>query len=237
MIINNNIAAINTRNQLYNTNAATSKSMEKLSSGKRINRAADDAAGLSISEKMRAQIRQLNQTARNDQNEISSIQTAEGALDEVSNMLVRMTELAQQSLDVTLETDDTNNLKLEMTSLGDAIKDIYNNTNFNGKRVLATGAGVVSVGATSDGAAIASAITLVNKQRAEFGAKQNKLESVVRNTKTTAENLQAAESRIRDADMAEEMSNFTKNNILVQAGTAMLAQANQAPQNVLALLR
>jgi len=234
MIINNNIAAINTRNQLFNTNAATSKSMEKLSSGKRINRAADDAAGLSISEKMRAQIRQLNQKARNDQNEISMIQTAEGALDEVSNMLVRLTELAEQLNDKTLAADDESNLKLEMTELGEAISGIYSGTLFNGTSVLT---GAVSVGSSSTAGAIASAIAVVNEQRAQFGADQNRLEAQVRNTKTTAENLQAAESRIRDADMAEEMSNFTKNNILVQAGTAMLAQANQAPQNVLSLLR
>ncbi len=235
MIINNNITAINTRNQLYNTNAAAAKSMEKLSSGKRINRAADDAAGLSISEKMRAQIRQLNQSVRNSQNQISMIQTAEGALDEVSNMLVRLTELAEQLNDTTLAGEDKDNLKLEMTSLGDAIDDIYENTKFNGTAVLATG--TVSVGSTSSATDIATAITTVNGQRAQFGADQNKLESVVRNTKTMAENLQAAESRIRDADMAEEMSNFTKNSILIQAGTAMLAQANQAPQSVLSLLR
>jgi flagellin len=234
MIINNNITAINTRNQLYNTNAAAAKSMEKLSSGKRINRAADDAAGLSISEKMRAQIRQLNQSVRNSQNQISMIQTAEGALDEVSNMLVRLTELAEQLNDTTLASADQNNLKLEMTSLGSAITNIYTNTTFNGTTVLGT---AVTVGASSSAASIAAAITTVNGQRSAFGATQNKLESVVRNTKTMAENLQAAESRIRDADMAEEMSNFTKNNILIQAGTAMLAQANQAPQNVLALLR
>jgi len=234
MIINNNITAINTRNQLYNTNAAAAKAMEKLSSGKRINRAADDAAGLSISEKMRAQIRQLNQSVRNSQNEISKIQTAEGALDEVSNMLVRLTELAEQLNDTTLATADKNNLKLEMTSLGQAISNIYTNTKFNGTTVLGT---AVTVGASSSAASISAAITTVNGQRSAFGATQNKLEAVVRNTKTMAENLQAAESRIRDADMAEEMSTFTKYNILIQAGTAMLAQANQAPQSVLALLR
>jgi flagellin len=211
--------------------------MEKLSSGKRINRAADDAAGLSISEKMRAQIRGLTQSARNSQNQISKIQTAEGALDEVSNMLVRLTELTEQLKDGTLAPEDQNNLKLEMTSLGSAISSIYTGTKFNGTGVLATGAGVVSITSASTATNVADAITKVNGQRAQFGADQNKFEAVVRNTKTMAENLQAAESRIRDTDMAEEMSNFTKNNILVQAGTAMLAQANQAPQNVLSLLR
>jgi len=257
MIINNNISAINTRNQLYNTNAASSKSMEKLSSGKRINRAADDAAGLSISEKMRAQIRGLNQAARNAQDGISFIQTAEGALDEVSNMLVRLKELAVQKANGTYNSDDTENLKLEMTQLSSEIKSIYDNTKFNGMNVLSTGISIavddsarkVSITAVANNtnftsltsnssiADIDEAIKTVNTARATYGSMQNRLESTVRNLKTTAENLQAAESRIRDTDMAEEMSNFTKNNILVQAGTAMLAQANTQPQNVLSLLR
>ena len=256
MIINNNISAINTRNQLFSTNAATSKSMEKLSSGKRINRAADDAAGLSISEKMRAQIRGMNQATRNAQDGISLIQTAEGALDEVSNMLVRLKELNVQKLNGTYDTaTDTKNLNLEINQLGAEITSIYTNTKFNGKVVLSTtaitlaisenglvklavkGATLTAINSTSSVTNIESAITKVNELRATFGSQQNRLESTVRNLKTTAENLQAAESRIRDTDMAEEMSNFTKNNILVQAGTAMLAQANQAPQNVLSLLR
>jgi len=257
MIINNNISAINTRNQLYNTNAASSKSMEKLSSGKRINRAADDAAGLSISEKMRAQIRGLNQAARNAQDGISFIQTAEGALDEVSNMLVRLKELAVQKANGTYNTDDVSNLELEMTQLGEEIKSIYDNTKFNGMTVLSTGISIavddsarkVSIAAVADSGKftnlnststvgeINEAIKTINTARATYGSMQNRLESTVRNLKTTAENLQAAESRIRDTDMAEEMSNFTKNNILVQAGTAMLAQANTQPQNVLSLLR
>ena len=255
MIINNNISAINTRNQLYTTNTATSKSMEKLSSGKRINRAADDAAGLSISEKMRAQIRGMNQATRNAQDGISLIQTAEGALDEVSNMLVRLKELNVQKLNGTYDTDDKENLDLEIDQLGLEISSIYTNTKFNGKTVLSAtpitlaisengsvklavkGAALSSISSASTVDDIEDAITDVNKLRATFGAQQNRLESTVRNLKTTAENLQAAESRIRDTDMAEEMSAFTKNNILVQAGTAMLAQANQAPQNVLSLLR
>lgn len=258
MIINNNISAINTRNQLFNTNAATSKSMEKLSSGKRINRAADDAAGLSISEKMRAQIRGLNQAARNAQDGISLIQTAEGALDEVSNMLVRLKELAVQKANGTYNEDDKSNLELEMDSLTAEIDNIFNTTKFNGSKVLTTAAAIVIsddgtttltinatvttsiMGITSSTASVSTieaAIKHVNEARATYGAKQNRLESTVRNLKTTAENLQAAESRIRDTDMAEEMSTFTKNNILVQAGTAMLAQANMAPQSVLSLLR
>ena len=257
MIINNNISAINTRNQLFITNTAAHKSMEKLSSGKRINRAADDAAGLSISEKMRAQIRGLNQAARNAQDGISLIQTAEGALDEVSNMLVRLKELAVQKANGTYNTDDVSNLKLEMESLGDEIDNIFDNTKFNGFKVLTTSAkivisddgstaltiekttttGIKGLGSNSTVGEIETAIKNVNKARATYGAKQNRLESTVRNLKTTAENLQAAESRIRDTDMAEEMSNFTKYSILIQAGTAMLAQANMTPQSVLALLR
>ena len=257
MIINNNISAINTRNQLFVTNSAASKSMEKLSSGKRINRAADDAAGLSISEKMRAQIRGLLQAARNAQDGISLIQTAEGALDEVSNMLVRLKELAVQKANGTYNDEDKANLALEMESLTNEISNIFTNTKFNGSSVLATSVAIVisddgttalTINATStDGITslssgssvtnIETAIKNVNKARARYGALQNRLESTVRNLKTTAENLQAAESRIRDTDMAEEMSNFTKYNILIQAGTAMLAQANQAPQSVLSLLR
>jgi len=257
MIINNNISAINTRNQLFVTNSAASKSMEKLSSGKRINRAADDAAGLSISEKMRAQIRGLNQATRNAQDGISLIQTAEGALDEVSNMLVRLKELAVQKANGTYNDEDKANLALEMDSLAEEIQNIFTNTKFNGSSVLTTSVAIVisddgttalTINATStDGITslssgssvtnIETAIKNVNKARARYGALQNRLESTVRNLKTTAENLQAAESRIRDTDMAEEMSNFTKYNILIQAGTAMLAQANMAPQSVLSLLR
>ena len=257
MIINNNISAINTRNQLFVTNSAASKSMEKLSSGKRINRAADDAAGLSISEKMRAQIRGLLQAARNAQDGISLIQTAEGALDEVSNMLVRLKELAVQKANGTYNDEDKANLALEMDSLTKEIQNIFTNTKFNGSSVLTTSVtiiisddgttaltieatstdGIISLTSGSSVSNIETAIENVNKARATYGAQQNRLESTVRNLKTTAENLQAAESRIRDTDMAEEMSNFTKYSILIQAGTAMLAQANMAPQSVLSLLR
>jgi len=259
MIINNNISALNTRNQLYVTNSAMSKSMEKLSSGKRINRAADDAAGLSISEKMRAQIRGLNQAVRNAQDGISFIQTAEGALDEVSNMLVRLKELAVQKANGTYNPEDKANLSLEMDQLGKEIKSIYENTKFNGMKVLSTpisiavddtarkvgietitGTIAASFTGLTSGSTVGdidAAIKTINNARATYGSMQNRLESTVRNLKTTAENLQAAESRIRDTDMAEEMSTFTKYSILVQAGTAMLAQANMLPQNVLSLLR
>ncbi len=260
MIINNNIPAMNTRNQLYNTNAAAAKSMEKLSSGKRINRAADDAAGLSISEKMRGQIRGLTQATRNAQDGVSYIQTAEGALDEVSNMLGRLKELAVQKANGTYNSDDIDNMELEMNALHDEIGNVFDNTKFNGKEVLTTAATIVisdsenvnlaitavsatqvtdikAVGSGSTVSDIETAINYVNSARATYGALQNRLESTIRNLKTTTENLQASESRIRDTDMASEMSTFTKNNILVQAGTAMLAQANQQPQNVLSLLR
>ncbi len=257
MIINHNIASMNTHNQLAINNSATSKSIEKLSSGLRINRAADDAAGLSISEKMRGQIRGLTQASRNAQDGISRIQTAEGALNEVSNMLVRMKELAVQKANGTYNTDDKSNLNLEMTSLGAEIDNIINNTKFNGSAVIGTNAKIVisddgttsltiastalaaskTLGSNSTVTNIESAITAVNSQRATYGSQQNRLESTVRNLNTTVENLQAAESRIRDTDMANEMATFTKNNILQQAATAMLAQANQAPQGVLNLLR
>ena len=257
MIINHNIASMNTHNQLAINNSSVSKSIEKLSSGLRINRAADDAAGLSISEKMRGQIRGLTQASRNAQDGISRIQTAEGALNEVSNMLVRMKELAVQKANGTYNNDDKSNLDLEMNSLGDEIDNIISNTKFNGSAVLGTNAKIAisddgttsltiatatlasagSLGSTSKVSAIETAIKVVNSQRATYGSQQNRLESTVRNLNTTVENLQAAESRIRDTDMANEMATFTKNNILQQAATAMLAQANQAPQGVLNLLR
>ncbi len=257
MIINHNIASMNTHNQLAINNSATSKSIEKLSSGLRINRAADDAAGLSISEKMRGQIRGLTQASRNAQDGISLIQTAEGALNEVSNMLVRLKELAVQNANGTYNSDDKSNLQLEMTSLTDEIKNIYRNTKFNSATVLSSAAtivisdqtstvltiaatsssGITSLTGTSTVSSIETAIKNVNSARATYGSKQNRLESTVRNLNTTVENLQAAESRIRDTDMANEMATFTKNNILQQAATAMLAQANQAPQGVLNLLR
>ena len=257
MIINHNIASMNTHNQLAINNSATSKSIEKLSSGLRINRAADDAAGLSISEKMRGQIRGLTQASRNAQDGISRIQTAEGALNEVSNMLVRMKELAVQKANGTYNADDKSNLNLEMDSLGDEIDNIIDNTKFNGQAVIGTKADIIisdngttaltiastalaaskTLGSGSSVTNIESAITAVNSQRATYGSQQNRLESTVRNLNTTVENLQAAESRIRDTDMANEMATFTKNNILQQAATAMLAQANQAPQGVLNLLR
>lgn len=277
MRINNNLMAMNTHRQLGINSNAQAKSMEKLSSGQRINRAGDDAAGLSISEKMRSQIRNLNQASKNAQDGISLIQTAEGALSSVSDILVRIKELATQAsngtYDETANTGDLERIQEEVTELSSQVTNIMNNTKFNGKKLLdgttnvglqigETGqvltltatkfslAGATGVNAkvsgyalnTISGARTALAdvdnqLKTVNAARSYLGANQNRLEMTIKDLDTTAENLQAAESRIRDVDMAKEMMTFTKNNILNQAGTAMLAQANQAPQGVLQLLR
>ncbi|MFW2487078.1 flagellin [Clostridium chromiireducens] len=256
MIINHNMNAMNAqRNSSMNTVAA-GKSMEKLSSGLRINRAGDDAAGLSISEKMRSQIRGLDQAARNAQDGISRIQTAEGGLNEVSDMLVRMKELAVQKANTgTYSTADISNVNSEMTALASEINNIIDKTMFNGATAMKSGTIVIddrgttltiaaatltnAKGVTSGtlATAIDTAIDGVNTQRATYGALQNRLEHIVNNLGTTTENLQASESRIRDVDMAKEMMKFSKNNILSQAAQAMLAQANQQPQGVLQLLR
>ncbi|RII36194.1 flagellin [Clostridium chromiireducens] len=256
MIINHNMNAMNAqRNSAMNTVAA-GKSMEKLSSGLRINRAGDDAAGLSISEKMRSQIRGLDQAARNAQDGISLIQTAEGGLNEVSDMLVRMKELAVQKANTgTYSTADIANVNSEMNALSSEINNIFTNTMFNGAQAMSAATIVIddrgttltiaaatltkALAATASTAATAidTAIDGVNTQRASYGALQNRLEHIVNNLGTTTENLQASESRIRDVDMAKEMMKFSKNNILSQAAQAMLAQANQQPQGVLQLLR
>jgi len=266
MRINHNITAMNTYRQ-YNINTSnTNKSMEKLSSGYRINRAADDAAGLSISEKMRSQIRGLTQANRNAQDGVSFIQTAEGALNEVSDMLVRLKELATQVVNGTYSSNDTANIGSEMNALGTAIDNIYDNTKFNGIDVFGTGADIqygedgsqqvaiaaitrTSVNALRDAAigstpetavtdaVVEAAITEVNTSRATYGAQQNQLEHASNNMSATKENIQAAESRVRDVDMAEEIMSYTKNNILLQAAQAMLAQANAQPQGVLQLLQ
>lgn len=245
--------------------------MEKLSSGLAINRAADDAAGLSISEKMRSQIRGLEQATQNAQDGISYLQTAEGATNEISDMLVRLKELAVQAQNETYSGDDLANIGLEMKALGEAASEIIVNTKFNGKAVFTESTDIkygedagltvtvdaltkadfdtlkalTDAAAATDGtgaplvtvAAVEDAITELNTGRAKYGASQNKLEHVINNQNATQENLQAAESRIRDVDMAKEMMEFTKNNILTQAAQSMLAQANQQPQGVLQLLR
>ncbi len=287
MRINNNIMAINTHRQLGINTAAGAKSLEKLSSGYRINRAGDDAAGLSISEKMRGQIRGLKMASKNAQDGISLIQTAEGALNETHSILQRMRGLVVQAGNLgTNEGEDLKAIQDEINQLVDEIDGISNRTAFNGKTLLdgtySSNALVFQIGANAgqsvslnidsmaatslgDGASMISdielvtvdtagditieyttvdsilgivdgAIEMVSEQRSALGAMQNRLEHTIANLDNAAENLQAAESRIRDVDMAQEMMEFTKNNILQQAATAMLAQANMLPQTVLQLL-
>jgi flagellin len=288
--IQNNIAAFNAHRQLNTTAAEQSKSMEKLSSGYRINRAADDAAGLAISEKMRAQIGGLDQAQRNAQDGVSLVQTGEGALNEVHSMLQRMRDLKVQYTNGTLDTSDKKSIVSEAQQLSAEIKDISDKTEFNGIKLLDGNggtSGVVSfqVGANAgetisvttsnlmgdaasggigtdfsdlataagtDAASVASATTAwdaidiadidtaignVSAQRSNFGAVQNRLDHRLTNLATYEENLTASESQIRDVDMASEMVNYTKLGILQQAGTSMLAQANQSAQSVLSLLR
>jgi len=256
MRINHNITALNNhRNMTLNTVAA-GKSMEKLASGLRINRAADDAAGLAVSEKMRGQIRGLEQAQRNVQDGISFVQTAEGAMNEVSAMLTRMKELNVQKDNGTYSSGDKANIDSELDQLGDQIDDILTKTKFNGININssagveirtddATGSitidgiktsGISGLGSSTSLADIETAIKNTSTERATLGAKQNRLEYTSNNLGTTIENLTAAESRIRDTDMAKEMVNLTKNNILLQASQAMLAQANMQPQGVLSLL-
>ncbi|WP_050179813.1 flagellin [Domibacillus robiginosus] len=270
MRINHNIQALNAYRNLGNTNNATSKSLEKLSSGLRINRAADDAAGLAISEKMRSQVRGLDMAERNSLDAISLIQTAEGALASTHDILQRMRELSVQSANETLETTDKQAIQDEIDALTEEIDRIANETEFNEKKLLdgsipagglafqiganteqmlkieiagmgATDLGVNSLDMLSNASSaistIDAAISKVSEQRSKLGAVQNRLEHTITNLQTANENLTAAESRIRDLDMAEEMTQFTRNNILNQAGQAMLAQANQLPQGVLQLLQ
>jgi len=272
MRINNNIMAYNAHRQLKVNASAQEKSLEKLSSGYRINRAGDDAAGLSISEKMRAQIRGLQMASKNAQDGISLIQTAEGALTETHAILQRMRELAVQAANDTNVTKDRSAIQLEINELAEEVTRIAEKTQFNTRTLLAgglkdDGAVTIQIGANkgetlsieigtmtaaklsvsglvvstsawaqSAISKIDAAINTVSTERARLGAKQNRLEHTIKNLDTAAENLQASESRIRDVDMAQEMMNFTKNNILNQAATAMLAQANMVPQGVLQLL-
>jgi flagellin len=270
MFINTNVGALNANRNLNFNNTQMGKTMEKLSSGFRINRAADDAAGLAISEKMRFQINGLTQAQRNAQDGISLIQTAEGALTEVHSMLQRLNTLANQAANGTYDKGDRDKIQLEVDELVNEIDNIAKTANFNGTDLLKSSSkvtfqvgseagtsisidladmqagalkvsGLTIAGSTSAAASAAitkikDAISQVSTQRATFGAVQNRLEHTVNNLGVMVENLSASESRIRDADMATEMTAFTKNQILVQAGTAMLAQANSAPQSVLKLL-
>jgi flagellin len=274
--IQNNVEAFNAHRQLTGTAAKAAKAMEKLSSGYRVNRAADDAAGLAISEKMRAQIGGLAQAQRNAQDAVSLVQTGEGALNEVHSMLQRVRDLKVQYSSGVLSDEDKKAIAAEVQQLGKEVSDIAGKTEFNGLKLLDGQSFTFTVGANSadtvaiatvalsgtagvkDLADIGSASSLdnasaalnsldvdeidtmiknVSTARSTFGAVQNRLEHRLNNLATYQENLVASESRIRDVDMASEMVNFTKLQILQQAGTSMLAQANSAPQGVLSLLR
>jgi flagellin len=258
--IQNNVEAFNAHRQLTGTASKAAKAMEKLSSGYRINKAADDAAGLAISEKMRAQITGLAQSQRNAQDGVSLVQTAEGSLAEVHSMLNRLRELKVQYDNGTLSADDKTAIGNEATALTSEITAIGTETKFNGSTLLgggtfsfvvgaegekittsavtlSTDVGTIDITASGGLTAIDTAIKNVSTSRSQLGAVQNRLEHRLNNLATYQENLVASESRIRDVDMASEMVNFTKLQILQQAGTSMLAQANQAPQSVLSLLR
>jgi len=286
MIVQHNMTALNANRQLGVSNSSLAKSTEKLSSGYRINRAGDDAAGLSISEKMRGQIRGLNQASTNAQDGVSLIQTAEGAMNEIHSVLQRMRELAVQGANDTNVTADRTAIKSEMKALGDEIGRIGDTTEFNKMKLFAgtTAGGIggvekkLQVGANANqtisftmaqisgnstngvtigsatlaattftasdnagfGTAISSidtAIEALSSKRSDLGALQNRLEHTIANADNSSENLQAAESRIRDVDMADEMVKYSKSSILQQAGQSMLAQANQSTQGVLSLLR
>ena len=289
MRIQHNITALNAHRNLYNNNSSVGKNLEKLSSGYKINRAGDDAAGLAISEKMRAQITGLDMAKKNAEDGVSLVQTAEGALTEVHSMLNRMVELATQSANGTYSTANRTEMQKEIKALGAEIDRIGKTANFNGITLFSgkgtTGAksitlhvgessskdnqikislskmsaSILGVSATHTGAGtinssnklsittsekarmaisvINKAIDFISSMRSDFGALQNRLEHTINNLGVQNENISAAESRIRDVDMAKEMMAYTKNNILVQASQAMLAQANQVPQGVLQLLQ
>ena len=273
MVVQHNMQAMNTNRQLGITTGQQAKSTEKLSSGYRINRAGDDAAGLAISEKMRSQIRGLDKASKNAEDGISAIQTAEGALNEVHSILQRMNELATQAANDTNTSMDRSQIQLEMDQLSSEIDRISSTTQFNTMNLLdgsftkknlqvgalkgqkiqvsinsmsASGLSLGKAGSSlkvssfsSAGASmekIQKAIDKVSTERATLGAVQNRLEHTIANLDTTSENTSSAESRVRDTDMAKEMVNFSKNNILAQAGQSMLAQANQSTQGVLSIL-
>ncbi|WP_407400940.1 flagellin [Treponema sp.] len=286
MVINHNMSAMFSNRQLGVTQLANSKDMEKLSSGEKINRAGDDASGLAVSEKMRSQIRGLNQASRNAANGISFIQTTEGYLQETTDIVQRIRELAVQSSNGIYSDEDRMQIQVEVSSLIAEVDRIASCAQFNGMNMLTgrfaqpTGENTVTasmwlhIGANMDqrtqvfiGTMSAAALGLrevgtesimtiaepdlanqsigtldealkaINKQRADLGAYQNRLEFTVKGLDIAAENLQASESRIRDTDMASQMVEFTKNQVLSQAGTAMLAQANAQSQSVLSLLQ
>jgi flagellin len=267
--IQNNVEAFNAHRQLVGTSDKLSKAMERLASGYRINRAADDSAGLAISEKLRAQIGGLMQSQRNVQDAVSLVQTAEGAMQEVHAMLSRVRDLAVQFNNGTLSAADKSAITAEVAQLCNEISRISTQTKFNGISLLTGTATITFQVGADDGqtltlsaanlfgsgasyeidssifgfsgttllASIDAAIANVASSRANFGSVQNRLEHTLTNLASYEENLQSSESRIRDVDMAAEMVNFTKLQILQQAGTSMLAQANASPQSVLSLLR
>ncbi|HWH15726.1 MAG TPA: flagellin [Miltoncostaeaceae bacterium] len=274
LTIYNNVSAMNAHRVLSGTQGDMSKAMERLSSGLRINRAADDAAGLAVSETMRSQVRGQNVASRNALDGVSLVQVADGALGNVGDMLQRVRDLAVQASNGTLTDAQRANLDAEVQQVLTEINTVGTNTDFNGIKILSGSAstaasavtlqvgsnagqsiaftigtvstqqlgvsGIAVSTAASASAAIASidaAISTVTTNRANLGAIQNRLEQTINRLGLMAENLQAAESRIRDADMAKEMITFTKNQILQQSGMSMLSQANQAPQSVLSLLR
>ena len=270
MVVQHNLTAMNTSRQLGITTTGLQKSTEKLSSGYKINRAADDAAGLSISEKMRNQIRGLNKAASNTQDGISLVQTAEGALNEVHSMLQRVSELAVQASSDVNGTADRTAIGDEITELKTEIDRVATTTQFNKMNILdgsftqksiqvganagqniaitidsmlATDLGLTATtvdsytNANNTLTAAQTAIETLSSKRSKLGAVQNRLEHTYDNLNNISENTQAAESRIRDTDMAAEMVSYSKNNILQQAGQSMLAQANQANQGVLSLLQ
>ncbi len=275
LTVNTNIASLNAQRNLSTTQTALNRSLQRLSSGYRINSAADDAAGLAISEGMRSQIRSMNQAVRNANDGVSLVQTAEGALNEVSNILQRMRELATQAATGTVSSDQRAYIDNEFTQLKSEIDRIASATQFNGTSLFTTTAGqtvsfqvgagatvndtisvtISAAGASSIGVgtasvsggtgaaataaltAIDSAITNVSNIRGTLGAVQNRLQSTINNLQVSVENLSAAESRIRDVDVASETAALTRAQILTQAGTAILSQANQTPQSALSLLR
>jgi flagellin len=264
LVINTNVAALDAHRNLVNTGSAMSKSMQRLSSGLRINSAADDAAGLAISQSLTGQVNGLDQAQRNAQDGVSLVQTADGTLNDVQQMLQRIRELAVQYQNGTLSATDQSAITSEVGQLSSEIARIGSTAQFNGIKLFSAGitisfqvgandgeqisvstttmsslvaAGTISLGSSTTLSTIDSFVDAVSSQRAVFGAVQNRLQYALDNVSTYEENLTAARSSIQDVDMASEMTSYTKEQILQQAGVSMLAQANQAPQAVLKLLQ
>jgi flagellin len=277
MTINTNLISMNAQRNLNGSQSSLATSMQRLSSGLRVNSAKDDAAGLAIAERMNAQVRGMNVAVRNANDGISLGQTADGALASIGDSLQRMRELAVQARNSTNSNSDKDSLNLEFTQLSEEIGRVLGGTTFNGKAILGADAGTLtfqvganvsvndsidiatsnmtqnvtittvtsaSIGSAADATALATVITNIdlaldeiNSQRAVFGASQNRFQAVITNLQTSVENQSAARSRIMDADFASETANMSRAQILQQAGTAMVAQANQLPQNVLRLLQ